>query len=75
MVACFNTRNLFPVSTESCKTSNVKQVVYMMDELSGNNIPSVSNDDGQDNDETESDELDQLSTIYCTVSLIAWCAQ
>ena len=55
-----------------------EQVVSVMDELSGNSIPSVSNDDGLDSDdggEAETDELDQLSTISCTSSLIAWCAQ
>ena len=50
----------------------------MMDKLSGNNIPSDSNDERLDNGdgETENDELDQVSTIYCTFPLIAaWCAQ
>ena len=39
-----------------------------MDKLSNNNIPSVSNDEGLDSGdgETESDELYQLSTISCT---------
>ena len=49
----------------------------MMDQLSGINIPSDSNDERLDDGdgETENDELDQLSTIYCNFSLIAWCAQ
>ena len=28
-----------------------------------------------DDGETESDELDQVSTIACTLSIITWCAQ
>ena len=52
-------------------------VVSMMDKLSGNNIPSDSNDERLDNGdgETENDELYQLSTISCTFSLSAWCTQ
>ena len=52
-------------------------VVSVMDQLSGNNIPSDSNDERLDDGdgERENDELDQLSTIYCNFSLIAWCAQ
>ena len=48
-----------------------------MDKLSGNNIPSDSNDERLDNGdgEIENDELYQLSTISCTFSLSAWCAQ
>ena len=54
-----------------------EQVVSMMDKLSGNNIPSDSNDERLDNGdgETENDELYQLSTISCTFPLSAWCAQ
>ena len=49
----------------------------MMDERSGNNIPNDSNDERLESGdgETETDELDQLCTIYCTLSLIAWFAQ
>ena len=49
----------------------------MMDKLSGNNIPSDSNDERLDkgDGETENDELYQLSTISCTFPLSAWCAQ
>ena len=54
-----------------------EQVVSVMDELYDNNIPSDRNDEGLqgDDSETETDELHQLSTISCTLSLIAWCAQ
>ena len=48
-----------------------------MDKLSDNNIPSDSNDKRleSDNSDTETNELDQLRTIYCIAPLIAWCAQ
>ena len=48
-----------------------------MDKLSDNNIPSDSNDKRQESDDsdTETNELDQLRTIYCISPLIAWCAQ
>ena len=54
-----------------------EQVVSMMDKLSGNDIPSDSNDERLNNGdgEIENDELYQLSTISCTFPLSAWCAQ
>ena len=53
-----------------------KQVVSMMDELSDDNIPSNSNDERLDSDDsdTETNELDQLCTISSALSLIAWVA-
>ena len=54
-----------------------EHVVSMMDKLYDNNVPSDSNDDRLDNGdgEIENDELSQLSTISCTFSRSAWCAQ
>ena len=54
-----------------------EQVVSMMDKLYDNNIPSESNDKRIDSDDcdTETNELDQLSTLASIVTLIAWCAQ
>ena len=69
--------NLFPVSSATSKTTTIRTLVSMMDKLSGNNIPSDSNDERLDNGdgEIENDELYQLSTISCTFSLSAWRAQ
>ncbi len=41
----------------------------MIDELYDNNIPSGSDGEGLESDdgETETDELDQLCTIVCTI--------
>ena len=48
-----------------------------MDERYANIIPSDSNDKRLESDDsdTETNELDQFSTIPCILSLIAWCAQ
>ena len=54
-----------------------EQVVSVMDELYDNNIPSDSNDKRLESDDSDSEtnELYQLSTISCILSLRAWCAQ
>ena len=49
-----------------------EQVVSVMDELYDNNIPSDNNDKRLESDDTETIELDQLSTMSCILSLIAW---
>ena len=54
-----------------------EQVVSVMNELYDNNIPSYINDKRLESDDSDSEtnELDQLSKIYCILSLSAWCAQ
>ena len=57
-----------------------EHVVSEMDELYDNNIASYSNDSidkrlESDDSDTETNELYQLSTMCCILSLIAWCAQ
>ena len=49
-----------------------EQVVSVMDELYDNNIMSDNNDNRLESGDTETIELDQLSTISCILSLIAW---
>ena len=53
-----------------------EQVVSVMNELYDNNIPSDINDKLESYDsDSETNELHQLSTMSCIVSLSAWCAQ
>ena len=59
------------------KRLTLEQVASEMDELHDNNIPSDSNAKRLESDDsdTETNELAQLSTLSCILSLIAWCAQ
>ena len=70
-------RNFFTFHCRVARRLISEQVVSVMDKLADNKIPSDSYDKRLDSDysDTETNELDQLRTIDCIVSLIAWCAQ
>ena len=80
---CFNTvhysvqyatsETIFTFHCRVARRLTSEQVVSVMDKLSDNNIPSDSNDKRQESDDsdTETNELDQLRTIYCISPLIA----
>ena len=76
-ISCTTGETVFMFHWRVARRLTSEQVVSMMDILSGYNIPSDSNDDRLESDDsdTETNELYQLSTIYRILPLIAWCAQ